>query len=113
MVVVDLLLLPLHLLSFATLFSLVRSNDAAGAGHFSLIVLRPQTAVRSLAVRGRYLVVGFASGTIPSPPLNLVLLKEACVMGVFWGAWREREPDERYDDTIRFFFFHIRHYNNV
>lgn len=57
--------------------------------------LRLQTAVRSLAVGGRYLVVGFASGTIPAPPLNLVLLKEACVMGVFWGAWREREPEKR------------------
>lgn len=58
----------------------------------------PQTAVRSLAVGGRYLVVGFASGTIPSPPLNLVLLKEACVIGVFWGAWREREPAARCGD---------------
>ncbi|CAM9242046.1 unnamed protein product [Pylaiella littoralis] len=59
-----------------------------------------ETAVRSLAVRGRYLVVGFASGTIPSPPLNLVLLREACVMGVFWGAWREREPDESAEQMI-------------
>eukprot|EP00752_Nemacystus_decipiens_P008741 g7802.t1 len=53
-----------------------------------------ETALRSLAVGGRYLVVGFASGTIPAPPLNLVLLKEANVMGVFWGAWWQREPDE-------------------
>eukprot|EP00903_Cladosiphon_okamuranus_P006865 g6686.t1 len=53
-----------------------------------------ETALRSLAVRGRYLVVGFASGIIPAPPLNLTLLKEANVMGVFWGAWRAREPDE-------------------
>lgn len=56
---------------------------------------RPQTALRSLAVGGRYLVVGFASGTIPAPPLNLVLLKQANVMGVFWGAWWEREPGAR------------------
>ncbi|CAM9857180.1 unnamed protein product, partial [Hapterophycus canaliculatus] len=53
-----------------------------------------EMAMRSLAVGGRYLVVGFASGTIPSPPLNLVLLKEAFVLGVFWGSWREREPAE-------------------
>ena len=54
-----------------------------------------QPAIRSLAIGGRYLVVGFASGTIPSPPLNLVLLKESCVVGVFWGAWRARRPEER------------------
>ena len=56
-----------------------------------------QPAIRALSVGGRYLVVGFASGTIPSPPLNLVLLKESCVMGVFWGAWRARRPEERYE----------------
>lgn len=82
--------------SFLTCFLLVSSQRCHWCWLLALIVLRPQTAVRSLAVRGRYLVVGFASGTIPSPPLNLVLLREACVMGVFWGAWREREPDERY-----------------
>ncbi|CAM9456487.1 unnamed protein product [Ectocarpus sp. 13 AM-2016] len=59
-----------------------------------------ETAVRSLAVGGRYLVVGFASGTIPAPPLNLVLLKEACVMGVFWGAWREREPEKSAEQMV-------------
>ncbi|CAM9488266.1 unnamed protein product [Ascophyllum nodosum] len=53
-----------------------------------------EIAMRSLAVDGRYLVIGFASGAIPSPPLNIVLLKEACVMGVFWGQWVERHPEE-------------------
>ena len=47
---------------------------------------------RSIAWRGRYLVVGFAAGTIPSLPLNLALLKGASVVGVFWGDYVRREP---------------------
>lgn len=53
-----------------------------------------QMAIRSMATGGRYLVVGFASGVIPSPPLNLLLLKEASMIGIFWGAWWERKPEE-------------------
>jgi NADPH2:quinone reductase len=47
---------------------------------------------RSIAWRGRYLVVGFASGPIPSLPLNLTLLKGASIVGVFWGEFAKREP---------------------
>lgn len=47
---------------------------------------------RSIAWRGRYLVVGFASGPITSLPLNLALLKGASVVGVFWGDFAKREP---------------------
>jgi len=47
---------------------------------------------RSIAWRGRYLVVGFASGPIPNLPLNLALLKGASVVGVFWGDYARREP---------------------
>lgn len=47
---------------------------------------------RSIAWRGRYLVIGFAQGTIPSLPLNLTLLKGASVVGVFWGDFARREP---------------------
>jgi len=49
-------------------------------------------ALRSMAWRGRYLVVGFASGTIPQFPGNLPLLKGCAIMGVFWGSFAEREP---------------------
>ena len=42
--------------------------------------------------QGRFLVVGFAAGEIPKLPLNLVLLKSCDVLGVFWGAWTERDP---------------------
>ncbi len=51
-----------------------------------------EPAFRSIAWRGRYLVVGFASGPIPSLPLNLTLLKGASIMGVFWGDFARREP---------------------
>ena len=51
-----------------------------------------EPAFRSIAWRGRYLVVGFASGPIPSLPLNLPLLKGASIVGVFWGDFARREP---------------------
>jgi NADPH:quinone reductase len=47
---------------------------------------------RSIAWRGRYLVVGFAGGGIPTLPLNLPLLKGASIVGVFWGEFVKREP---------------------
>ena len=50
-----------------------------------------EAALRALAWRGRYLVVGFPAG-IAAPPLNLTLLKEAAILGVFWGAWTARKP---------------------
>ncbi|WP_110970744.1 NADPH:quinone oxidoreductase family protein [Pseudomonas huaxiensis] len=49
-------------------------------------------AVRGLAWNGRLLVVGFASGRIPELPANLVLLKGAAVLGVFWGSFAQRQP---------------------
>jgi NADPH:quinone reductase len=51
-----------------------------------------ELAFRSLAWRGRLLVVGFAAGEIPKLPLNLPLLKGAAVVGVFWGDFARREP---------------------
>ena len=55
-------------------------------GHYA------EPALRSIAWRGRYLVVGFAAGAIPSLPLNLALLKGASIVGVFWGDFARREP---------------------
>ena len=49
-------------------------------------------AMRSIAWNGRLLVVGFASGQIPELPVNLPLLKGAAVLGVFWGAFAQRQP---------------------
>ena len=51
-----------------------------------------EPALRSIAWRGRYLVVGFASGPIPALPFNLALLKGASIVGVFWGEFAKREP---------------------
>ena len=51
-----------------------------------------EPAFRSIAWRGRYLVIGFAGGPIPNLPLNLPLLKGASIVGVFWGDFARREP---------------------
>jgi len=50
-----------------------------------------ETALRSIAWNGRFLVVGFAAGEIPKIPLNLALLKGASIVGVFWGAFTQHE----------------------
>jgi NADPH:quinone reductase len=52
-----------------------------------------EPAVRGMAWKGRYLVVGFAAGDIPKIPLNLVLLKGSAVVGVYWGEFTRREPE--------------------
>jgi NADPH:quinone reductase len=59
-----------------------------------------EPALRSLAWRGRLLVVGFAAGEIPKMPLNLTLLKGCSIVGVFWGEFTRREP-ERFADAMR------------
>jgi NADPH2:quinone reductase len=59
-----------------------------------------EPAFRSIAWRGRHLVVGFAAGEIPKLPLNLALLKGASVVGVFWGDFARREP-ARFADSVR------------
>lgn len=51
-----------------------------------------EAAFRSIAWRGRYLVIGFAAGPIPALPFNLPLLKGASIVGVFWGAFSQKEP---------------------
>ncbi len=55
-------------------------------GHFS------ELALRAIAWKGRHLVVGFANGKIPKIPINLTLLKGASIVGVFWGAFAQKEP---------------------
>ena len=71
---------------------------AATGGNGANVIYDPvggpyaEAALRSIAWEGRYLVVGFAAGDIPKLPLNLVLLKSADVLGVFWGSWISRDP---------------------
>jgi NADPH2:quinone reductase len=52
-----------------------------------------EQALRAMAWKGRYLVIGFASGEIPRVPLNLPLLKGCSIVGVFWGSFAQRERD--------------------
>jgi NADPH2:quinone reductase len=52
-----------------------------------------EQAYRALAWHGRYLVIGFASGEIPRFPANIALLKEASVIGVWWGTWASHNPE--------------------
>jgi NADPH2:quinone reductase len=59
-----------------------------------------EPALRSLAWRGRLLVVGFAAGEIPRIPLNLTLLKGCSIVGVFWGDFTRREP-ARFAERMR------------
>lgn len=56
-----------------------------------------EPSLRALGDGGRYLVVGFASGTIPSLPLNQVLLRNRSVLGVDWGMWAMRHEAEQRD----------------
>jgi NADPH:quinone reductase len=51
-----------------------------------------ESALRSMAWGGRFLVIGFAAGDIPRIPLNLPLLKSCSIVGVFWGSFMERDP---------------------
>jgi NADPH2:quinone reductase len=51
-----------------------------------------EPAFRATGWRGRLLVIGFAAGEIPRLPLNLALLKERSIVGVFWGDWTRRDP---------------------
>jgi NADPH2:quinone reductase len=53
-----------------------------------------EAALRAMAWNGRHLVVGFAAGTIPNIPANLVLLKGCSLVGVFWGAFTQRDPQK-------------------
>ena len=59
-----------------------------------------EPSFRSIAWRGRLLVVGFAAGEIPKLPLNLALLKGASIVGVFWGDFARREP-RQFGESVR------------
>ncbi len=65
-----------------------------------------QVGLRSMAINGRYLVVGFASGDIPSFAANLALLKECQITGVFYGAFIKRQPDDAARNIDQLFAWH-------
>ncbi len=71
--------------------------DPVGGEHFDV-------ARRLVAWEGRLLVVGFASGEIPSAPANHALVKNYSVVGVHMGGYRAQDPgvfDECYDEVYR------------
>ena len=63
-------------------------------------------AARAMARHGRLLVIGFASGEIPKLPVNLVLLKEYSLVGVFWGAFVAKEPETYAANNRELFAWH-------
>ena len=60
-----------------------------------------EIALRRMAWEGRYLVIGFAAGSIPKIPLNLALLKGCDIVGVFWGAFAMRDPKANTANTMQ------------
>ena len=62
-----------------------------------------EPALRAMAWEGRFLVIGFAAGPIPTPPLNLTLLKSCDIVGVFWGAFVGREPQTHAENVAELF----------
>ena len=59
-----------------------------------------EPALRSVGWRGRFLVIGFASGDIPKMPLNLPLVKGSSIVGVYWGDFTRREP-QRFAESMQ------------
>jgi len=60
-----------------------------------------EPALRSLGWKGRFLVIGFASGEIPKVALNIVLLKGCDIRGVYWGEFTAREPESNRDNMTQ------------
>lgn len=60
-----------------------------------------EAALRGIAWKGRYLIVGFANGEIPKIPMNLPLLKGCSIMGVFWGQFSKLEPKQSFGNIAQ------------
>ena len=65
-----------------------------------------EAALRGVARNGRFLVIGFAAGDIPKIPLNLPLLKEAAIVGVFWGAFAMKDPKGNMQNSMQLMKWH-------
>jgi NADPH2:quinone reductase len=60
-----------------------------------------EPSLRAMAWEGRYLVLGFASGTIPKIPLNLLLLKGCAMIGVLWTSFVDRNPERHHANMVQ------------
>jgi NADPH2:quinone reductase len=65
-----------------------------------------EPALREMAWKGRFLVIGFAAGEIPKVALNLALLKGCSIVGVFWGAFtrKEQAANQKNNEELMQFF---------
>ena len=86
-----------HVINYTTEDLRERLKEITGGGGVDVVYdpvggALAEPAVRSLAWKGRFLVVGFAAGEIPKLAINLLLLRGASLVGVFWGAFAKREP---------------------
>jgi len=64
-----------------------------------------EAALRATAWEGRFLVVGFAAGNIPKIPLNLTLLKGCQIVGVFWGSFAQKRPQDNLQNSMELMQF--------
>jgi NADPH:quinone reductase len=51
-----------------------------------------EVSTKVVAFEGRIVVVGFASGVIPQPPLSHALVKNYSIVGLHWGLYRAKDP---------------------
>jgi NADPH2:quinone reductase len=85
-----------HAINYST--QSVKDAVKALAGDGADVVFDPvggdvfDQSLRCIAADGRILVIGFASGRIPSVPANLLLVKNISVVGVYWGGFTKRDP---------------------
>ncbi len=70
--------------------------DAVGGDAFDV-------CSRSMAWNGRLLIVGFASGRIPELPVNLTLVKGYSVVGIFWGTFTQKQPEDHAENMRELF----------
>jgi NADPH2:quinone reductase len=76
----------------------VAAVKEATGGHGADVVFDPvggeayTGSAKCVAFEGRILVVGFAGGTVPAPPLNHALVKNYSIVGLHWGLYREKDP---------------------
>ena len=63
-------------------------------------------SMRCIAWNGRLLVIGFASGRIPKLPVNLTLVKNCSVVGVYWGRYAQKEPAVLLGSLQKLFSWH-------
>jgi NADPH2:quinone reductase len=60
-------------------------------------------SMRCVAWSGRIVVIGFASGTVPQVPANILLVKNVAVLGLHWGSYRKHAPQLLHQQFVELF----------